>query len=62
MHVAVGSDDARFVLKVILRAEVIGHGHAVDDLGIRERRPNHRFDTSVKPAEALALAADEGIS
>ena len=62
MHVAVGSDDAGFDLKVILRAEVIGHGHAIDDLSTRERRQDRRFDTLAKPAEALAHAAHEGTS
>lgn len=54
MNIAIGCDEAAFDLKEILKQELTGLGHAVEDFGTFERRPVLYPDIALAVAEAVA--------
>ena len=54
MHIAIGSDDAGFPLKEIIREYLVALGQDVEDFGVKSPEPTDYPDVAFPLAEAVA--------
>lgn len=62
IKIAIGSDEAGFTLKEILKQEIMYKGHVIKDLGVYDETPVLYPDVAVKVAESIVRGeCDRGI-